>query len=112
MFKKTNRLAKSADVKRALARGRSFFNPFFTIKFLSSNATTPRFTVVTSTKVSKKAVRRNQLKRLARELLRLNIPRLKPGDYAVIVKPAAGKAEKVLLKDKLLELLKASKLIL
>ena len=64
MFAKKHRLAKTTDVKKAFAQGRAFFNPFFTIKFLTHTIRAePRFTVVVSTKVSKRAVPRNRIKK-------------------------------------------------
>jgi ribonuclease P protein component len=99
MLKKTNRLAKDRDISAAFARGRSFFNPFFTIRFLPATKAV-RFTVVVSTKVSKKAVARNRLKRIIREYIRKNLQRFKNGDYVVILKPkAAAIAEDQVLKS-------------
>jgi ribonuclease P protein component len=99
MFNKLNRLAKTKDVKAAFAQGRSFFNSFFALKFVKKTGVS-RFTVVVSTKVSKKAVARNRLKRILREILRKNIPALPSGDYAVVVRPkSAGTNEKELLQS-------------
>ncbi len=99
MLKKVNRLAKAKDIQKTIARGRAFFSPFLTIKHLSSSQD-PRFTVVVSTKVSKKAVDRNRLKRVLREVLRKNITQFKKGDYMVFLKPKAAKLpEAELLKD-------------
>ena len=92
MFAKKNRLAKTRDVKTALSRGRAFFSPLFTIKYLRAQEPTRRFTIVVSTKVSKKAVVRNRLKRLIREFVRKNLSYFSPGDYAIVVKIAASKA--------------------
>lgn len=92
MLHKKHRLAKTSDVQKALGRGRAFFNPLFSLRFLS-HSLQKRFTVVVSTKVSKKAVRRNRVKRLLREFIRLQINNFSFGDYVVMVKPAAGKLE-------------------
>lgn len=86
MFSKTNRLAKDKDIAAAFARGRGFFNPFFTIKYLPKIGE-KRFTVVVSTKVLKKATARNRLKRLLREYLRKNLFKFRDGHYLIIVKP-------------------------
>ena len=97
MLHKTHRLAKTTDVQKALGRGRGFFSPNFNLKFLPKLAE-KRFTVVVSTKVSKKAVRRNRIKRLLREFIRLQIKNFSFGDYAIMVKPASGKIDdKILL---------------
>ncbi len=86
MLKKVNRLAKANDIAAAFSKGRTFFNHFFTIKFLS-NVKEKRFTVVVSTKVFKSAVKRNRLKRIVREFVRKNLPKFRNGSYLVITKP-------------------------
>lgn len=88
MLKKENRLAKSKDIAVTLFRGRTFFNPFLTLKFAPLRQGR-KFTVVVSTKVSKKAVTRNRLKRLLREHLRKNLNSFGFGNYVVIVKAKA-----------------------
>lgn len=110
MFKKKFRLAKTKDVKNAFARGRTFFSPFLTVKFFP--APTPRFTVVVSTKVDKRAVRRNRLKRIVREFLRLRLPALSRGDYAVVLKAQAAKADEKVLSQSLESLFKKSRLLI
>lgn len=92
MLKKTNRLAKATDIAAAFARGRSFFNPFFTIKFFSQ-LSVKRFTVVVSTKVFKSAVKRNRLKRIVREYIRKNLDKFKSGSYLIIAKPKISRLE-------------------
>jgi ribonuclease P protein component len=110
MFSKKHRLAKTTDIKKAFARGRGFFYPLFTIKFIKSLPPS-RFTVIVSTKVSKKAVVRNRIKRVLRESLRINLMSFVEGDYAIIVKPAANKVSSQILREKFLEGLRASKLL-
>ena len=111
MFKKINRLAKTKDVKLALARGRGFFNPFFTLKFLKTTRPNARLTVIASTKVAKKAVVRNRLKRVVREVMRQKLGDLPVGDYAVLLKPKAASALSVEVRSHLLALLASAKLI-
>jgi len=110
MFKKINRLSKTSDVQRVFARSRAFFNPLFTVRF-SPSQNLSRFTVVVSTKVSKKAVIRNRIKRVAREFLRLRLKDLLAGDYVVIVKPVAAKKEAAEWRRSLEDLLNKSRLI-
>ena len=77
MLPKKHRLAKALEVKRTTARGRSFFNPFVVVKFVKG-ASPARLTVIASTKVSKKAVSRNRVKRIARETIRGFLVQLQP----------------------------------
>ena len=90
MLKKANRLAKAKEIEAAFARGRTFFNPFFTVKFLPS-ASKKQFTVVVSTKVYKNAVSRNRIKRILREHIRKNLGSFKTGSYVIITKPKISK---------------------
>ena len=105
MFEKKHRLAKSKDVKNTLSRGRSFFNSHFSVKFAKKFEGVSRFTVVVSTKVSKKAVLRNRLKRLTREHIRLQVKNFEIGDYALMVKPVASKCSDQELLAKLSDVL-------
>jgi ribonuclease P protein component len=89
MLSKNHRLAKTKDVQLAFVKGRGFFNPYFTVKFLKNKGENKRFTVVVSTKVSKQAVKRNRIKRVIREFVRINMADFVPGDYAIVAKPAA-----------------------
>ncbi len=95
MLSKTHRLTKNSDIQRAFRTGRSFFNPFFSLKYLKGKPSS-RFTVVVSVKVSKRAVVRNRIKRLVREFIRLNMDSFPTGDYVVTAKPAlASKIEEI-----------------
>jgi ribonuclease P protein component len=86
MLKRANRLAKSKDILTAFAKGRTFFNPFFSIRFLPK-AGEKQFTVVISTKVHKRAVVRNRIKRLVREYIRKNLDKFRAGSYVIAAKP-------------------------
>jgi ribonuclease P protein component len=98
MLKKINRLAKAKDIQKTFARGRNFFSPFFNIKYISG-ANSPRFTVVVSTKVFKRAVARNRLKRIVREYVRKNLPKFKNGDYIISFKPKATSVSEKIIMD-------------
>jgi len=88
MLKKQYRLAKTRDIKTTFARGRGFFNPMFSVRF-RKNFEQRRFTVVVSSRVSKKAVVRNRIKRKVREFIRTNLKMFVLGDYVVEIKPRA-----------------------
>lgn len=110
MLKRKHRLAKFKDVKRTFAQGRSFFNPFYRIKFFKKEEGL-RLTVVVSSRVSKKAVERNALKRRVREFLRKNIKSLEKGDYVIDTKPKITQLPNKEQQEHLLGLLRSSKLI-
>ncbi len=110
MIPKEHRLSKSADVKQTTARGRSFFNPFFVIKALQSPGA-PKITVIVSTKVSKKAVVRNRIKRVVREIVRVHISQFKAGSYAFILKPKSATIPSAHLREEVYNTLIAGKLL-
>ena len=110
MLSQKHRLSKSAEVKKTTARGRSFFNPYFVLK-LASGKDIPRFTVIVSTKVSKKAVDRNRIKRVIREELRKHLASAKIGDYAILVKSSAVKIASKDLRAAVTQSLADSKII-
>lgn len=100
MFKRKHRLAKNTAVMSALKTGRGFFNPAFVIRALPKAEGYSRFAVVVSTKVDKRATRRNRLKRILREFLRTHLSSLMPADYVIMLKPLSIKlSEPELLKS-------------
>lgn len=66
---KKYRLPKK-DIDRLFKRGKTVGNSFFFIKFLKNETDHLRMTVVVSSKVAKKAVRRNYIKRIFTETIR------------------------------------------
>lgn len=112
MLQKKHRLNKSKDIKITSARGRSFFSPNFVVKFRPDTKITTRVAVVVSNYVSKKAVDRNRIKRLIRETMRLNIEKLKTGDYVIIVRPKAKLTDENISRTGLSDLLRSLKLLI
>ena len=109
MLPKKHRLSKSAEVKKTTAKGRSFFNPYFVLKSLKGEGR-PKVTVIVSTKVSKKAVTRNSLKRITRSVVKDHIEKLSPGSYAFIIKPSAAAVSTAEFRKQLLSALSTSKI--
>lgn len=86
MFR-TNRLRSRHDIKRIFQRGRRVSGVYFTVHYLANNQKDNRWAVVVGKKVSKRAVRRNRLRRRLNSLLKASQDRLKPGhDLVVVVK--------------------------
>ena len=91
MFTKKNRLNKKSDFDWVFKKGRSFYTKKLGIKTLKNNLEDSRFGIIVSTKVAKKAVKRNLLKRRIREALRLRLERIKKGcDFMVIALPGSA----------------------
>jgi ribonuclease P protein component len=111
MFSKQHRLAKDKDIKGIFALGRSVFNLFFTVKYAPNKLEIARFTIVVSTKVFKKATKRNRLKRILREFIKLHLSKFRAEDYIIILKPKAVQTQEQALLQSFYQLLLESKLL-
>ena len=105
MLPRQHRLAKTRDINNTFSRGRGFFNRFFNIKFAKSR-TISRFTVVISTKVSKKATARNRMRRVIREYLHKHLAVWPSGDYVISAKPQVARIPEAAMMQELVQLLK------
>jgi len=72
VLKKTYRLKKSDYVKGILKDGNTIDTTLFIVKYRKTYDTGARFTVITSTKLLKSAVKRVQLRRRVYESIRCN----------------------------------------
>ncbi len=70
MIKKDNSLRKNNDFDRVFKTGKSAYLPSLGLKMAPNNLSLNRYGFIVSTKVSPKAVRRNQLKRRLRAIVR------------------------------------------
>lgn len=86
MLPSANRLAKKRDIERVFKTGRSTYLGDLGVRFCLNGLPQPRFTIVVSLKVHKKATKRNLLKRRLREILRREIvPRLSQSVDGIIM---------------------------
>lgn len=94
MLAQVYRLTTDEDFARVAKEGLKLSFPFFSLgAFKRKDNETPRFGFVVSTKVSKKAVVRNKVKRALREAIRQNLSYLKGGyDIVFWVKSKAERA--------------------
>jgi ribonuclease P protein component len=84
MLSRLNRLTKNKEFENVFKKGRSSYDKILGIKTTSNNLGVVRFGILISTKVSKKAVERNKVKRRIREILRKNLEKLNNCDIIVI----------------------------
>jgi ribonuclease P protein component len=85
MLKKTSRLLKQKDFERVLKSGQSTHNQTLGIKAIKNNFNQSRFGIIISTKVSKKAVIRNKIKRQIRAIIKTELKDLKTDEDIVII---------------------------
>jgi len=102
MLAKSSRLAKAKDFEKIFKRGKSFYTKIFSIKALANESGINRYGIVISTKVSKKAVIRNKLKRRFQAALKEYDSQLKSGhDLVIIASPAAINLKYKVIKSEL-----------
>jgi len=88
MLKKINRLAKNKDFDNLFKKGKSSYNKIIGFKYIKNGLAYNRFGIIISTKVSKKAVIRNKIKRQNRAIIRKNEKDIKQGfDMSFVVFP-------------------------
>jgi len=88
MLPAPNRLIKKKDFDQIHKRGKFVAEKFLAIKFLKNNLDVSRFGFLVGTKISKKAVQRNLIKRRLRESIRLKLDTVSSGhDIVFFTKP-------------------------
>jgi len=93
MLKKLYRITKKQDFDKFFGRefkkerGYSAVSDHLILKSLKNGLEISRFAFVVSTKVDKRAIKRNLIKRRLREIIRLRLKKIRPGyDILLIAK--------------------------
>jgi len=97
MLNKENRINKDKDFDRVFKTGQSFYSQILGVKVAANGLAVNRFAFLISTKISKKAVIRNRLRRRLREIVQQESPRLKTGKDIVFI-ALAGAVDKEFLE--------------
>lgn len=88
MFKRANRLTKNKEIEKVFKQGKSYYTDILGLKVIPNHTDQSRITVIVNTKVSKKAVERNRVKRQVRAIMIAELAHFKPGyDMIVICLP-------------------------
>lgn len=88
MLPKENRLKKKGDFDKIHQEGKFYGTKFVAIKLVKNSLSVSRFGFLVGLKISKRATVRNRIKRRLREIIRLNIDKIKAGyDVIFMVKP-------------------------
>ncbi|MDH5391844.1 MAG: ribonuclease P protein component [Gammaproteobacteria bacterium] len=91
-FPKCAKLLKPAEFKRVFNAAKKASDRHLTVFYTANDLNQPRLGLAISKKVSKHAVERNRIKRLARETFRLKRLQLQYADFVVLARPSAVKA--------------------
>lgn len=100
MLPKANRLHEKRDFQKVLKNKQYIHSKYFTVATLfQDSGIFPRVGIIVANKVSKKAVERNRIKRVVRDVFYPNINKLSKGlSLVVIVKKEAVEKEPELLR--------------
>jgi len=79
MLPKENRLVRKPDFEKVKGKGKKFQSNLFGLLVLPNEEEKSRFGFVISKKLSKRAVKRNRVKRILREQVRIILTKIKPG---------------------------------
>lgn len=85
MLPKSNRLTKKSDFDRVSKSGKVVQSASFGFAFLKVDEAPSRFGFIISNKISKKAVDRNKIRRVLREIVRGNLEDVPNGFLFVIL---------------------------
>jgi len=111
MFPKKYRINKDL-FEKIFKTGKTFSFEYLILKITSLSTPNSLFTFVVSSKISKKSVFRNRLKRRARHIVKKLLPLAKPGFGAIIFfKPGSEKLTFQNLEKILQESLKKTKIL-
>lgn len=102
MLPKSRRICLKRDFERVFNSGRSVQGKLFRLKFLKNNLNFNRFAVVVSSKVSKKAVIRNKIRRRAWATISNLDPILNgSADIVLVALADAGRADFLMIKNEI-----------
>jgi len=88
MLPKKNLLKKKKDFDNIFKKGRTKAGRLVFLRFLKNNTKEVRISFIVSSKISKKAIIRNKIKRRMREIFKQNIDNIEKGiDMAIIARP-------------------------
>lgn len=108
-MKRIYRLKSRHDFKSLFRRGRRHESPLFKMVYAKNDAGYGRFAFIAAKSVSSRAVKRNTLRRRAREWVRKQTGILKtPADIAIIFKKEADSASRKKFYEELEKLFKKS----
>jgi len=104
-FPRSAHLRVSAQFQAVFGEGKRFSGSNFRLHVhLSGEADQPRLGVTVSKRVDKLSVGRNRIRRQIKEVFRLQRATLPAGDFVVLAKPEAAKADNAALRTELLSL--------
>lgn len=110
MLKKNYRLVKEKDFKQVFKRGKYLNSSYLSLKIGKNKLPLSQFGFVVSTKISKKAVVRNKIKRQLKKIIQLNLKKIDQGlNMVIITHPSIRGVKYQAIETTLIDLLKKAK---
>ena len=81
---KKNRLKKKRDFERVFKEGKAAKGNFIFVRYLKNDLDFSRFAFIVSSKVSRKAVVRNGIRRILSDISRAQLKELRPADIILV----------------------------
>ena len=104
MLKKVNIITRKKEINKIFKNGKSSFDKIIGIKSFDNDLKINRFVIIIGTKVSKKAVVRNKLKRIIRSILSSEKNKIKiKQDCVIIVLPEIIKNDYTEIKKSIIK---------
>lgn len=111
MLDKKNRIRLNKEFDQIFKTGHSFYGKAFGVKAIKTTNEENRLGILVGTKISKKAVVRNKIKRQIREIVRQELPLMeKSYDLAIISLPLSAESDFSFLKADLQAIFKKLRL--
>jgi len=112
MLPKKYRLTNKKDFEKVFKFGRGRHAEILGIKFAKNNLGNSRFGFIVSKKVFSKATGRNKIKRQIREIIRLNLSRVKSSlDIVIICHPGIMEKNYQEIEKEILEIIEEMELL-
>jgi len=112
MLPREYKLKKDNDFKKVFEKGKFYRDGFIKIRFLKNDLEITRFGIVISSKISKKAVFRNRIRRCLEEIIRLRLDQIKSGfDIVVLFEPEVVDKKYKQIEEAFANLVEKAKLI-
>ncbi len=112
MLSKNRRITSQMEWNTIHKRGRSVHSTEMVVKFMKNKLAISRFGFIVGTKVSKRANKRNLIKRRMRTIIKDNLKNINEGyDIIFITRPGIVKKSYREIKIKVIKLLKRAELI-
>lgn len=107
MFSQEHRLRHEKDIKALFVKGKSAFGIHLAVKYRPNRLDVSRFAIVIGTKVAKRAVVRNRLRRQIRGIISKHLTEITTGfDIAILPKKEAIGKKSLELENEILTLFK------